>query len=55
MLGACLGTRRSVSGAVVMLVKRAVSWHSKMQAVTALCTSEAEYVALSEAVRRFYL
>ena len=34
-----------------MLAKGAVSWHSKMQAVTASGTSEAEYVALSEAVK----
>ena len=50
-LGACLDTRRSVSGAVVMLAKGAVSWHSRMQAVTASGTSQAEYVALSETVK----
>ena len=49
--GACLDTRRSVSGAVVMLAKGAVSWHSRMQEVTASGTSEAEYVALSGAVK----
>ena len=48
--GACLDTRRSVSGAVVMLAK-AVSWHSRFQAVTASGTSKAEYGALSEAVK----
>ena len=48
--GACLDTRRSVSGAVAMLAKRGVSWLSRMQAVTASGTSETEYVALSEAV-----
>ena len=42
--GACLDTRRSVSGAV--LAKGAISWHSRMQEVTASGTSEAEYVAL---------
>ena len=48
--GACLDTRRSVSGAVVMLAKEVVIWHSRRQAVTASGTSEAEYVALSKAV-----
>ena len=49
--GACLDTRRSVSGAVLMLAKGAINWHSKMQEVTASSTSEAEYVALSEVVK----
>ena len=48
---ACLDTRRSVSGAVLMLAKGAISWHSKIQEVTASGTSEAEYVALSEGVK----
>ena len=43
--------RRSVSGAVLMLAKGAISWHSRMQEVTALGTSEAEYLALSEVVK----
>ncbi|CAN0164397.1 unnamed protein product, partial [Ascophyllum nodosum] len=42
---ACLDTRRSVSGAVVMLAKGVVSWHKRMQVVTASGTPEAEYVA----------
>ena len=50
--GACLGTRRSVSGAVLMLAKGAIGWHSRMQEVTASATSEAEYVALSEVVKK---
>ena len=41
---ACLDTRRSVSGAVLMLAKGAISWHSRMQEVTASGTSEAEVV-----------
>ena len=39
--GACLHTRRLVSGAVVMLVKGATSWHSRMLEVKASGTSEA--------------
>ncbi|CAM9286669.1 unnamed protein product, partial [Ascophyllum nodosum] len=46
--GACLDTRRSVSGAVLMLAMGPISWHSRMQDVTASGTSEGEYVALSE-------
>ena len=49
--GACLDTRRSVSGTVLMLAKGAISWHSRMQEVTASGTSGAEYVALSEVVK----
>ena len=35
-----------------MLAKGAISWHPKMQEVTASGTSEAEYVALSEVARK---
>ena len=49
--GACLNTRRSMSGAVVMLAKGAVGWQSRMQQVMASGTSEAEYVVLSEGVK----
>ena len=49
--GACLNTKRSVSGAVLMLAKGAISWHSRMQEVTASGTSETQYVALSEVVK----
>ena len=50
---ACLDTRRSVSCAMLMLAKGAISWHSRMQEVAASGTSEAEYVALSEVVKEF--
>ena len=53
--GACLDTRRLVSGAVLMLARGAISWHSKMQEVTASGTSKAEYVALSEVVKEVLL
>ena len=49
--GACLDTRRLISGSVLMLAKGTISWHSRMQEVTASGTSEAEYVALSEVVK----
>ena len=48
--GVCLNTRRSVPGAALMLGKGAISWHSRIQELTASGTSEAEYVALSEVV-----
>ena len=50
--GACLDTRRSVSGAVLILVKGAISCHARMQEMTASGTSEAEYVALLEVVEK---
>ena len=48
--GAYLGKRRSVSGAIMIQAKGAVSWLSRMQAVTISGTSEAGSIALSEAV-----
>ena len=46
----CPDTRRSVSGAAVMLGGGAISWFSRAQRVTAAATSESEYVALAEVV-----
>ena len=43
--------RHSTTGNVFMLAGGAVSWLSKKQAVVALSTSEAEYIALSLAVQ----
>ena len=40
-----------MSAAVVMPEKGAVSWHSRTQAVTTSGALEADYVALSEAVK----
>ena len=51
MFGACLVNRRWASGAVEVLKKEAVSWLSRMPAVTASGTSEEGYIALSEAVK----
>ena len=49
--GVRLDTRRSLWGAVLVLEKGAVRWHSRMQEVTASGTLEEEYVALSEVVK----
>ena len=49
--GPCLDTRRTVSGAELMLTKGAISWHSRIQEVTASGTSEAEYGPLSEVMK----
>ena len=45
--GSDLDDRRSTCGNVFRLAGGAISWLSKKQAVVALSTSEAEYVALS--------
>ena len=50
-----LDTRRSMSGAVMILAKEAVSWHSGVQIATASCSSEADYVALSEVAKVIFL
>ena len=49
--GGDLDDRHSTTGNVFMLASGAVSWISKKQAVVALSTSEAEYVALSMAAQ----
>ena len=36
----------------MILAKGAITWHSRMQAVAASGTSEAEYVALAEALKK---
>lgn len=43
--------RRSCTGLVLMLADRPISWKSKHQKSVALSTMEAEYIALSEAVK----
>ena len=46
-----LDTRRSTSGYVFQIGRSTVSWCSKRQATVAKLTTEAEYVALSQATR----
>jgi hypothetical protein len=44
-------TRRSVTGYVIFLNGTPIAWRSKRQKNVTLLTTEAEYVALSEAAR----
>jgi hypothetical protein len=46
-----LDERRSTSGHVFIAGKGAITWRSKKQPIVALSSTEAEYVALSEAAR----
>ncbi|GJV23254.1 retrovirus-related pol polyprotein from transposon TNT 1-94 [Tanacetum coccineum] len=43
----CQDTRKSTSGSMQLLGERLVSWSSKKQKSTAICSTEAEYIALS--------
>ena len=43
--------RRSMAGNLFLMTRGAISWSSKKQAVVALSTSEAEYIALSIATQ----
>jgi hypothetical protein len=46
--------RKSIAGYVFLVAKGAITWQSKKQSVVALSSTEAEYVALSEASREAY-
>nr|GFA80663.1 copia protein [Tanacetum cinerariifolium] len=43
----CQDTRKSMSGSMQLLGDRLVSWSSKKQKITAISSTEAEYIALS--------
>src|SRR6266851_7495072 len=40
--------QKSTSGYVFMMAKGAITWYAKKQSITALSSTEAEYIALSE-------
>lgn len=46
-----LDTRKSLSGYVFTLYGTAISWKSSLQSVVALSITEAEYIAMTEAVK----
>ena len=47
----CKSTRRSTSGYVIFFDKGPICWKSKMQAIVALSSCEAEYIALVECIK----
>ncbi|XP_042041496.1 secreted RxLR effector protein 161-like [Salvia splendens] len=49
-----IDTRKSQSGYVFCLYGSVVSWKSSLQSVVALSTTEAEYIALAEAVKESF-
>ncbi|KYN22643.1 Copia protein [Trachymyrmex cornetzi] len=49
--GSCTLDRRSYTGAVFLLSNAAISWESRKQRTVALSSTEAEYIALSDAAK----
>ena len=47
----CVDTRKSTTGYVFTLYGTAVTWKANLQSVVSLSTTEAEYIALTEAVK----
>lgn len=47
----CVDTRKSTTGYVFTLFGTAVTWKANLQSVVSLSTTEAEYIALTEAVK----
>lgn len=47
----CLDSRKSLTGFVFTAFGTAISWKASLQKVVALSTTEAEYIALTEAVK----
>ncbi|GKG25754.1 hypothetical protein Tco_0398900, partial [Tanacetum coccineum] len=51
----CQDTRRSTSGSMQLLGDRLVSWSSKKQKSTAISSTKAEYIALSECYAQYFV
>ena len=49
--GGDLDMRRSTTGYVFVLNGGPISWRSSLQAITALSTTESEYIGISEAAK----
>ena len=49
--GGDVDTRRSTTGYIFSLYGGPISWRSSLQPITALCTTEAEYIKLTEAAK----
>lgn len=49
--GGCLDTRKSICGYVCTLYGGVISWKACLQKVVALSTTEAEYIATTEAIK----
>ena len=47
----CIDTRKSLTGYVFTMFGTAISWKANLQKVVALSTTEAEYMALTEAIK----
>ena len=47
----CLDTRKSLTGYVFIAFGTAISWKAGLQKVVALSSTEAEYMALTEAIK----